>query len=1729
MSTFFNGSVELANGVIGGYAMGQAAIGFEAGGFSGLGGTYRTMLAIGYRLGGVSQDLINLTDSGRFDGGDSSIIDTGSLALQAGSLRVSASNSQGAELKLPVERVLASGGVLELSPLQSTLAGSSGTERVTLKGAVIAPEGEVDEQGYLTDFALAVGGAIQSSTVRLLVDQRSLLTGAERYEAMNLADYWQQQPLEASNNVLVGSRLKVKPGQAVQLQLQVDVSGSTLPQLRLGALVDGAFSNFAADALLDRMPSAAEQRQEAGSTQMLGLTAVKGLTSAQATTANPYVAAFVVGANGNSYRSFDFILEPVAGAVSRGRAIAGVGGAIERVEMLMAAPSSLYRSVDLAQWRDAALEGQLRARTAAGRDAVLELVVAGSGELQGAEVAKDAAGSGYLNGGSGVFQQRLEAGAGNSLLVEIVVEQGVAARARVLSASGAFSNGARIPLANTVTGVGSGLALTPVTRSQLDLNQVDETEIGIGSGQRYTGGWGSQAVLSYTQGGLTPATAINSGFNLSLPIITAAFGTPNAGWNTLAAFKDPQDAYTPGVDGYNFDSITNTSYLGKSVNGKTQVMAFAHADLRAIRSDDDLYLLDTALQRSTVYYSLYDGTVRDGRVVGWRPAEAIGTLFAGANRGLILEPFYAKAVDGASVGIEPVPGANDQLLAAWVNTSPSDETSIIVTIGRQEGDAIGSSRVNWSEPYQIKLGQLDAESITDLSLTYLDERTPVLSWSLATLMPYQAAVLKDNPLNYYRLDDLLDTDLIASVGGSLGDPGGLIRTRDLADYSSPFAEKLNDKAPVSTEFLGALWDGQSTDKPGDRNVAAYFGGGEFMLFNNPVVSTLMDPNSEAPFGYAYELWMRADQADGFASILDNGFYQRDAVLPGAGALKLPIYAERVATVDDEGNLGWLVNVWLDDSASASLPDVGIGSGLSPFNLSFAALEQSYNFLFTSSGGGAAVQQELELPTYAFGDLVKYSTKDGVLTSLQANGEPVLLHSTFVKDAASPGDEKTTEKSAELDLSVSVQQVKGWSLRKQLVDGVEKLIYTYGEDQAGVSTIEGALKGGDWNHVYVSYSTDRTTGQKLAELWINGELAGAVDDTAVVGADGAVLQAPTGFALNVIPIAVGYGYEGLLDELVVHSEPLGDPGDELRARLLSRYVNPKSASEATFYSQASPRAGTQQGDTNRLSDWVWGAPQTFSYSSYIPATTPGYYREGAVDLAAAGNLKELRGDGKEDLRLSMRLSELPYGAEITGIHVRTSDGALYGVGEGLSRGVDGKSLAAGTTLSGLVGVVAEGRLLNTKGSGDALSLSVMTQELNLDLYLPASTSLVGREQQVQVFYKNPDDLLQGTQSRLWGVSSTGALRQGRPIALPSRSGGAEEPNGMLLPSNPAALVVGGQTVPHQAVATSLKEINTGFGVTLATAADSYSLDPATGKESNTSFAERLAIASFQDAGQTLQLAAIASSTFDQPDSGNRGVIWVVDASLGGANARAAAAALSVLASLAADAPAALDQAKLKGVEILGKPGQNLANQLVWADLDRDGKPELVIGNPDAHDGAGEVVIIRGGHLLSKAQLTGAARRIDLTSSTYSINGADVLVLKGSPGAGFGSAVSAANFVVADAKSVDLAIGAPRESGTILVDRSGQSLATPLENQSVGAVYLLRGSGSLFSAPSQPVRVADGSLPQLNNYNYRGVEADKPRQFGAALAAAAGSGKATDLDGDGIADLVIGIPGLQTDLV
>jgi hypothetical protein len=202
------------------------------------------------------------------------------------------------------------------------------------------------------------------------------------------------------------------------------------------------------------------------------------------------------------------------------------------------------------------------------------------------------------------------------------------------------------------------------------------------------------------------------------------------------------------------------------IGGKRSVVLFSHADLSAIRNDKDLYLLEEALLQAQVYTALERKDARNNLFFD-KPVLLSDPNQEGTNSNGTILPFYA--VKGA--GVAPIADANNQLLAAWVHTSASGQAEIQVRIGSASGKADAgsndSSRINWGPIRSIALpANVGGNDVTELGLTYLDGRTPVLSWSLNSLTPYQAGVLRGNPTAYYRLNDLPSEGSLANIAGN---------------------------------------------------------------------------------------------------------------------------------------------------------------------------------------------------------------------------------------------------------------------------------------------------------------------------------------------------------------------------------------------------------------------------------------------------------------------------------------------------------------------------------------------------------------------------------------------------------------------------------------------------------------------------------------------------------------------------------------------------------------------------------------------------------------------------------------------------------------------------------------------------------------------------------------------------------------------------------------------------
>ena len=1707
VSAYANGSISLFNGAVGGYTRNSAGINAVIP--KGIGWQYNTEL--GYTVGGISKSLWNLRDSGTLAGDTSGFIantfleSSPALSLSVYRHAPSAANGLGERISAAPAAAPAIAGALNLTGLLQnssvTDAAATGDLVVSVYAVVLAPSDvAVNGDGSIAGLKLLVEGA--AIPLRVSLDQRALRNGAER---LGLSQPWQElfnqwaTPTAASSAALSG----IKPGQALPIQVDLLVPKGTDPATigkiglayQLGNAAPQSFGSANAP-LLAWMPSSPMQRQEQGSAYQLGLTG-SGTIGATTSRVAPYISAFLVNAPGSNLSDTDFVIEE-GSAVVRGRLIAGVTGGqgITGVDVYDTASAEAfagdsYRSLEISQ---------LKARVATGSDAQI-LLQASNGALTGVALAKNGAGSGYLNGGSGRFRQWVsgtpsEASTPARALLDITVSNGSVSAVGIVAQEGRFADGqlASLTLANSVAGNGSGLDLIPLIRTSLDTNLLDESGVSIGSFQRYVdGGFRSEVDLVYTQGGADRSKAINSGLNLDTPLLVNRISQDGRGWVNIA-FQDPAGAYTPGVDGFNFDSASNSLYFNNdTIGGKRSVVLFSHANLSAIQSERDLYLLEDALVEAQVYAAL-ERKDQANNLFFSSPVLLSDPSRGGTNSNGKIEPFYA--VEGA--GIAPIFDANRQLLATWVHTTPAGQAEIQVRIGTATGDPASGS-INWSPIRSIALPEkVSGNDVTDLSLTYLNGTTPVLSWSLNSLTPYQAGVLRSKPTAYYRLDDLPSQGTLASIGESTLAGGQLATGAEMWRYSSWLDTSANPLGKDDVfSALGALTPAERTaQQPGDPNASLGFSGGGFAEVPNVFLSRLSGASNEQPSGYAADFWVKpeapaAGAADAVESLLDNGLYNPGAVLPGAAELKLPVQLRRTATtqtVDGVERNGYLYSLVVAASTFANLGTEGLGSGLSPFNLSFAIPETSLTFTSATAGS-----KTISLPGTPLGDLVQYRTKQGKLNSFTLGEEEVEVTSFFEADVSSPGLQKQVDQITytSQDVGIESRQNAGWSVRKRLTNGQQFVDFNFGTD----ATLSAALPSNSdgWNHIAVSYGEDISLNTKVARLFLNGQLAAeSIEDP----------ENLKGYDFNLLPYQLGYQFKGSIDELVLNEQPITSFNDWTTGRLATRFVNPKSATQATFFTEASYDGKTQA--------WNWNPAQPFHKSDYIPSTIPGFFRSGPVDMATAGTTGELRGDGKADLRALLPLQGIKVGSLITGIRARIN-GEDYAVGDGLRFGMDGKPNTQ--AVKGLMGVTASGAKLNAGEFGKDLEFALMGSQADLSLFLPLDPSLAGKAVDVVAFVRTPRNRAEGgDRFNLWPFASTTA---GATAVTPTFQATLESSStaAVLSPFHTNHVVEAAVLRPEPS---SLLDINTGFNTNLALTNENTLADPA-----NQRFAEAIAAGSLGK----IPFVAIANPGLDGiAGIGNqRGVVWVLRYDISNPDT---VAKLQGLQSLVSAPEGKFDSAQLDGLVIVGRDGQQIGRSVIWADLDGDGEDELILASPTSPssngDGnSGQVVVISGAYL--KGVSKSGSKKIDLAEIDQ--DSSKVRVFAGADGAEFGTALA---FGKVSVNGNALLIGAPGYQAKVSTDAFGQSIAADQrKTTAVGAVFMLDADPSLFKQDSTatPALLLSGDLPGLANFN-AGVE-PTARRFGAAISITSPERSFTGekIAGKNFADIVIGIPGLM----
>ncbi|MEI7664805.1 MAG: hypothetical protein WCI65_02005 [Synechococcaceae cyanobacterium ELA263] len=1617
----------------------------------------------------------------------------------------------------PLVPLVGEGGDLLAAP-----AASSGRLlRAVLAVPDVVDPGDLNADGTVRNLRLQL---TSPGALKVVVDRRALTGQALPYDSsepwLTVLDDGASGSVSrtVSTAVIAGAR----PGDFIPLYLDCRADLTAMggsPELRIG-LVIGAAGSYrgGGEVLLPAMPDSPTLTLRRGSTYVLG---VQDLPDPEGGTpgsqrqitrlSDPYLAGLILQSPGHGYRgSFDFVVQtaPDQGGRARAQVSGSTAAFIDQITLVNPGDAAAGEALGAFRSRlQAALSGStpFRNRLSGGTPARASVQVDGEGAVAGLVFAFGQQGSGYLAGGSGSFYQALQLDGGRELVFKVAVRDGKAVSAGLLSSRGRFSAGESLQLNDDASGGGQGASLLPVVRDWRLLNLVDEQDISIGSEQRFqdNSNLGSGTWLAYSQaaplgGEKQPIAAQGARINQAIRI--GQFGL--AKWNldhTIRRVADdpatPQLELTPGVDGYNINPVI-AEVTGGSATVPDQVLVFSYSDTSMIRSEDDLYLLDQALLRSRLYYSYRVG--RDEKAVdAWSiPLPVPVQLPVGVSPGLSNNRPYLTPFDNTG-GARLNPAARDlppSLLLAWLSSdSPQSfdaDVTIDVTIGSTLGASAGEN-IRWGPVDQIDPGDgISSDDIVNLSLTYQDG-LPVLSWSVLTEQPYLAQVLEDKPLLLLRLDESTGSDSLAALGEFAGTAAQRIARDQLSGYGSslPFQLNTSDSGTLQSLDEGALWEASLGS--GDPNQALRFRGGEFLELVNPLALRALADQQKIPSGYAVDFWIRP-QADGQGrlpdgSIIDAGLYNPAALLPVDAAVRLPFELVRQAALNSQGERGYRYILQLAADAQANLNGI-TSAGLSPYNLATILQAQSLTPVFAD---GPAVT--LSLPELVLNDALTYQTLNGALSNLFSGTTATELWSEFRADVGVSAEQVQQGSSQSVNiepLPLRFEPIKGWSLRQQ--NG--ELVFTWGENGSGPLSLKSSdLKIGDWNHLQLAYGFSDNlaplngNNDKRATLVINGQLVASADDlglpTTLAGQ--AVLDY-AGFDFNALPVEVGYGYRGDLDELAFFASPLEGLETSAQQRQQSRFVDPRSATEATFFSN---------GQWDAVSgSWQWAEPEKFTYSLSLGASEPSSDRRAngqqVIDLAGP-SARALRGDGFPDAVIAATLPrEIPLGSRLSGIRIE-SNGQVFAVGDGIR---------PDETIAGLVGVLANqtptNALLNQKADPAELDLAVLASNTQLRLAYGSSKDyyqgrggepiwenntwvqkLIAGYQApvVSYFYRTPQQQLnvQNTPLQIQAGSTASV------IANPS-SGVLERGSAFFDYSLVAKAIVA-----RQAPA-GLAEVNSGFKVSLQA-------DPSPANR----YADRLEVGRLGDRS----FAAILSG---QADLKGGSAIVLLDLS---AQSESDLQKLRKLdagdSSLADNTREALQAAGVQGLRIQTASGASIGSTLLWADLDADGQQELILGNPAGDNGNGEVWMFRGSYL---QQVIKGTRLITLGDSLVSTQPGNVrrLRLSGAEAdrASFGTSLAVGRL---DGNGTALVIGAPSQlTGGNNTDGSASRH---------GKVWRLQGS-DLFNAPLS--ELASGALYASSG---TGKPPAKDIEFGTTLAFARLNGAS------GAATLLVGLPGLE----
>lgn len=828
-------------------------------------------------------------------------------------------------------------------------------------------------------------------------------------------------------------------------------------------------------------------------------------------------------------------------------------------------------------------------------------------------------GSGYLGGGSGTFvvsptsaflslQQPLSPG-----LLSVTVTNGEITAIDVLSAGSGYTPGqVEVDFSqNGGGGTGAQAQAEPINTSLGNIVNDGPPSI---SSIIYTVNQSlvTATTMAWVADGVNDTTPLaNAANNVSVTRVQAAV-LSGTDWGA------PESISNEGSTGFNFDPAIGYYLTPQGDIGR--VIVWAHADANGINPNSSSTDITSALLDTDIYYAVATS----------------GNAWS--------EPKLLTSNSGSDTKVVLGKGSSDsELVAAWVNTplpnpttGETTQTIYVATFDATTGQ--------WSAASTLpNIGTATGKGVASLEVGQFQD-SPAIFWSDTTAPSYAYSVLQESPALYYRLSSPSGATVAynAATGGQSANAAYV----GTFDFSQP----------------GALL---AANGGGDPNTSVGFTGEGYILAPGN--------DSQSTSGtFSVEFWVNAATLVAGQSLVDQGIYNANAVLPTA---TLDLTVVKKPTQDADGNWGYSYAVAILPTSAISITNRG--SGLSPFNLDLTTLLP--NTQLTLPDGTVVT---LNSPP-----ILDLNVDNGVLSSITVPEAAQILATTFVKDVSANG-QQTTRTTLTEDLTFT--QVPGWYIR---TGDNNNIVFNAGGGEIATKTLD----TNTWHYVVATYNSDASS--QLASLYIDGKLVGQ--------------KTGSRFNPSSVPLVMGYNFNGKLDEVAYYNSllttntntaTLDSLGQVSSLKLNSigqitdhfsyRYNDPDSVENSTYYSVYDVNAGT------------WQTPTQFSAQSSPKTTQPILERSPVVDIVS--NSPQLRPDGYPDSRVQLQLSPelVAPGVTITGIKITSVDGLNWTVGNAPEPGWT-------------IGVTVDGELVNPLNPETDFAYTVMSANPTLDLYFQDS--------------------------------------------------------------------------------------------------------------------------------------------------------------------------------------------------------------------------------------------------------------------------------------------------------------------------------------------------------------------------------------------------------------------------